>query len=197
MYIKDGRMANYEKLLEGNKSFYEKNVDFKKLVEGQKPEHVVVACSDSRVAPEIILNARLGELFVIRSTGEVIDDAALATIEYGVVHLGIKSIIMLAHTNCGAVAEAQKLLRESEAGKLHFDERAANSKLDVMAYRIYKNIAGKSNNSVDSRSAALDNLMAQMKILEDYEPIRDAIKNGLRAISGMYDISTGRVELYV
>ena len=190
-------MANYEKLLEGNKSFYEKNADFKKLVEGQKPEHVVVACSDSMSAPEIILNARLGELFVIRSAGEVIDDAALATIEYGVVHLGIKSIIMLAHTNCGAVAEAQKLLRESEAGKLHFDEKSANSKLDVMTYRIYKNIAGKSNNSVDSRSAALDNLMAQMKILEDYEPIRDAIKNGLRAISGMYDISTGRVELYV
>ncbi|MGC8537580.1 MAG: carbonic anhydrase [Candidatus Micrarchaeia archaeon] len=190
-------MANYEKLLEGNKSFYEKNADFKRLTEGQKPEHIVVACSDSRVAPEIILNAKLGELFVIRSAGEVVDEAELATIEYGVVHLGIKSIIMLAHTNCGAVAEAQKLLRESEAGKLNFDEKAANSKLDIVAYKIYKNIAGKSNNSVDSRSAALDNLMAQIRTIEDYEPIRDAIKSGLKIISGMYDITTGRVELYV
>ncbi len=190
-------MPDYQKLLDNNKTFSETNKDFVGLVEGQKPEHIVIACSDSRVAPEIILNAKLGELFVIRSAGEVIGDTELATIEYGVVHLGVKSIIVLAHTDCGAVAEAQKLLRESGAGKLNFDDKMVKNKLDLMAYSIYRNIAGNSSNAVDSRSAAFDNLRAQVRIIEDYEPIRDAIKKGLRIISGMYDIGSGKVELYI
>jgi carbonic anhydrase len=190
-------MVNYEKLLDGNRVFSENNEEYKKLKEAQKPEHIIVACSDSRIAPEIIFNAKLGELFVIRSIGEVIGDAELATIEYGVQDLGIKSVIILAHTNCGAVAEAQKLLRESEAGKLHFDEKDNNSKLDTMVYRIYKNLAGNSSNSIDSRSASFDNLKAQVKVLEGDEQTKSALKKGLKIISGMYDISTGRVELYV
>ena len=190
-------MPNYEKLLEGNRRFSETNGDFKKFVEVQTPEHIVVACSDSRVAPEIILNAKLGELFVIRSAGEVIGDMELATIEYGVKHLGIKSIVMLAHTDCGVVAEAQKLLIKSEAGKLPFDETGDNDKLDTLAYKIYKNIAKHSSNAVDTRNAVLDNLVEQVKVLEEYEPIHNAINKGLKIISGIYDISTGRVELYV
>lgn len=197
MFIAGAKMLNYEKLLEGNRAFSETNNDFERLTGGQKPEHIVIACSDSRVAPEIILNARLGELFVIRSAGETIGDAELATIEYGVKRLGIKSIIMLAHTRCGAITEAQRMLIENEAGKLHFGEDEARSKLDMLAYSIYRNIAGNSNNTIDARNAAFDNLRVQTKLVEDYEPIRDALKGGLKIISGMYDIDTGRVELYV
>ncbi len=73
---------------------------------GQKPHTIVVTCSDSRVPPEHIFNAGIGELFVIRTAGNVIGDFELGSIEYGAEHLHAKSIVVLGHTNCGAVAAA-------------------------------------------------------------------------------------------
>ena len=71
---------------------------------GQKPYAVIVACSDSRVVPEYIFSAGLGELFVIRVAGNVIDNHQLGSIEYAVEHLGCKLVVVLGHTFCGAVS---------------------------------------------------------------------------------------------
>ncbi|MDE7158227.1 MAG: carbonic anhydrase [Clostridiales bacterium] len=73
---------------------------------GQKPYAVVITCSDSRVIPEYIFSAGLGELFVVRVAGNVIDDHALGSIEYAVEHLGCKLVLVLGHTRCGAVGAA-------------------------------------------------------------------------------------------
>lgn len=70
---------------------------------GQKPYAVIVACSDSRVIPESIFSAGIGELFVIRVAGNVIDKHQLGSIEYAVEHLGCKLVLVLGHTLCGAV----------------------------------------------------------------------------------------------
>lgn len=75
----------------------------RELSAGQKPYAVVVACSDSRTPPEHLFNAGLGDLFVVRCAGNVIDEAALASVEYAVAHLGCRLVVIMGHTACGAV----------------------------------------------------------------------------------------------
>ncbi|MBR1885959.1 MAG: carbonic anhydrase [Schwartzia sp.] len=74
--------------------------------EGQFPYAIVVTCSDSRVVPESIFSAGIGELFVIRVAGFVIDKHQLGSIEYAAGHLGTPLVVVLGHTNCGAVGAA-------------------------------------------------------------------------------------------
>jgi len=74
--------------------------------EGQHPYAIVIACSDSRVIPESIFSAGIGELFVIRVAGNVLDNHQLGSIEYAAAHLGCKLILVLGHTRCGAVSAA-------------------------------------------------------------------------------------------
>ena len=77
--------------------------------DGQKPYAVIVSCSDSRVIPEYIFSAGIGELFVVRVAGNVIDNHSVGSIEYALEHLGCKLVVVLGHTLCGAVgAAAQK-----------------------------------------------------------------------------------------
>lgn len=74
--------------------------------EGQSPYAIVVTCSDSRVIPESIFTAGIGEIFVIRVAGNVIDHHQLGSIEYAADHLGSKLVVVLGHTHCGAVGAA-------------------------------------------------------------------------------------------
>ena len=74
--------------------------------EGQHPYAIVIACSDSRVIPESIFSAGIGELFVIRVAGNVLDNHQLGSIEYAAAHLHCKLILVLGHTGCGAVSAA-------------------------------------------------------------------------------------------
>lgn len=76
------------------------------LYEGQKPYAVVLACSDSRVVPEDIFSAGLGEIFVIRVAGNVIGDHELGSIEYATGHLGTNLVVVMGHEKCGAVGAA-------------------------------------------------------------------------------------------
>lgn len=100
-----------QKLIEGNKRFFTSRQSHpnqqrerrQELVNGQKPFAVIVGCSDSRIPPEIIFDQGLGDLFVIRVAGNVVDDIALGSIEYAVDHLGTKLIVVLGHSKCGAV----------------------------------------------------------------------------------------------
>ncbi len=89
-----------------NSSDISLNIRTETAENGQKPHTVVVTCSDSRVPPEHIFNAGIGELFVIRTAGNVIGNFELGSIEYGAEHLQAKVILILGHTGCGAVAAA-------------------------------------------------------------------------------------------
>ena len=73
---------------------------------GQHPFAMVLSCADSRVPPEYIFNVGLGDLFVIRAAGEVIDRSVMASLEYGAEHLGIPLLIVMGHESCGAVQAA-------------------------------------------------------------------------------------------
>lgn len=73
---------------------------------GQKPYAVIVGCADSRTPPEHLFGAGLGDLFVVRIAGNVVDEAALASVEYAVAHLGCRLVVVLGHSSCGAVKAA-------------------------------------------------------------------------------------------
>ncbi|MFA6074679.1 MAG: carbonic anhydrase [Negativicutes bacterium] len=76
------------------------------LVAGQQPFAVILTCSDSRLPPEIIFDQGLGDLFVVRIAGNVVDDAVLGSVEYAVEHLGVTLVMVLGHERCGAVGAA-------------------------------------------------------------------------------------------
>ena len=101
------------RLIEGNKSFQRKIANnhsyqeiITKQVSGQNPYALIITCSDSRVVPEQIFDTFLGELFVIRTAGNVINEGELASCEYAFKHLNIKYCLVLGHTHCGAIHAA-------------------------------------------------------------------------------------------
>src|SRR5436190_14973819 len=105
--------ALWKELMDGNKRFVSGNMQKRdvaaardELAKGQHPKVIVLACADSRVAPELVFDKGLGELFVIRIAGNVADKDALGSIEYAVEHLHSSMIIILGHEKCGAVAAA-------------------------------------------------------------------------------------------
>jgi carbonic anhydrase len=104
-------VAAWKALKEGNERFVagqplhpsQSVEDRTRLANGQKPTAVVFGCADSRVAAEIIFDAGLGDMFVVRTAGHVIDSAVLGSIEYAVTVLDVPLIVVLGHDNCGAV----------------------------------------------------------------------------------------------
>jgi carbonic anhydrase len=80
------------------------------LAKGQHPFAIVVSCSDSRVSPEIVFDQALGDLFICRVAGNVINDESLGSIEYAVDELGVRLIVVLGHQGCGAVQTAKETI---------------------------------------------------------------------------------------
>ena len=102
------------RLKAGNERFVQGKINDSKSVitqraataQGQHPFAIIVACADSRVAPEIVFDQGIGDLFVVRTAGNLVDDHALGSIEYAVEHLGALCIVVLGHQRCGAVTAA-------------------------------------------------------------------------------------------
>ncbi|MER3415607.1 MAG: carbonic anhydrase [Gemmataceae bacterium] len=88
------------------RGWYTDAAQLRELAREQKPWAIVVGCSDSRVAPEIVFDRSLGELFVVRVAGHLLDATAWASIEFAVVQLGVRLIVVLGHSQCGAIATA-------------------------------------------------------------------------------------------
>ena len=100
-------MALLERLAEGGlrgRAAEDAALRERTALEGQRPWAIVICCSDSRVIPERIFDASLGELFVIRVAGNVLDKHQLGSVEYAAAHLHCKLIVVLGHTGCGALA---------------------------------------------------------------------------------------------
>lgn len=98
-----------KKLSEGNKKYIKTSNELLRIdtaENGQHPYAIVICCSDSRVIPEAIFGADIGELFVIRVAGNVLDNHQLGSIEYAAGHLHCEHVIVLGHTGCGAVHAA-------------------------------------------------------------------------------------------
>ncbi len=109
----DAALANVE---EGNLRFSTSEVSKGKptaarrkgTAHAQNPFAIIVACADSRTGPELVFDQNLGDLFIVRTAGSLIDDHGLGSIEYAVAHTGARLIVVLGHERCGAVEAALK-----------------------------------------------------------------------------------------
>ena len=119
-------------LIRGNERFSKGQItgprrrpeDFRALAEGQYPEAVIVSCADSRVAPEILFDVGVGDIFVIRVAGNVIGGAGASvkgSIEYAIAELHVPLIVVLGHSGCGAVKSA---IRTPSTPKIRYRARS-------------------------------------------------------------------------
>lgn len=137
---------------------------------GQKPYAVIIGCADSRVIPEYIFSAGIGELFVVRVAGNVIDSCQLGSIEYATDHLGCKLVVVLGHTLCGAVGAS-------------FKENAGHVKF------ITDEIRRAIGKETDAEKACILNVM------QSVEKIKKSIKNtDVTVTGGLYRTESGFVD---
>ena len=145
-----------------------------KLSTGQHPFAVVLCCSDSRVAPEIIFDQKLGDLFVIRNAGNVVDDDILGSIEYAVEHLGTPLVVVMGHSSCGAVTAT------CQGGDLP-------GHITHIAQRIRPAISAGC--CIDDNARRHAKRMAQL--IEEDEIVHHI---GAQVVAAFYDIKSGQVE---
>ncbi|MCW3062193.1 MAG: mtcA2 [Capsulimonas sp.] len=155
------------------------------LAKAQHPIAIIVGCSDSRVPPELVFDQGLGDLFIVRVAGNVVDDAALGSIEYGVEHLGATLIVVLGHEKCGAVSAAIS----SPHAPGHVDALVQAIQPAVHVARTEK------GDLVDN--AVRENVKRVVLELNNSKPIlAEFVHSGHLKIAGArYDLDTGHVEI--
>lgn len=173
------------RLKEGNAAFvsHERNGSFIGLARreqlserGQHPYAVVISCSDSRVVPEHLFDCGLGDLFVIRTAGNTVGEAELASAVYACGHLGCKLVVVLGHTGCGAVAAT---LAGGESGAI-----------GVLTDRIGAGIGAEQ----DPTRASVANVEAGLASLAACPELASLAAGGLRFQGALHHIDSGRVE---
>ena len=146
-----------------------------KLAAGQAPFAVIIACSDSRVVPEAVFSCGLGELFVIRVAGNVMDDHQLGSVEYAAGHLGTNLVVVLGHTHCGAV------------------DAAMNHDPDGYIKFITDEIRAGIGEERDPLRACAANVRHSIACIEESLEIRRDEAAGLLVAGAILDIETGAV----
>ncbi len=182
-----------QQLIEGNKRFLsakqahpnQSKERRDEVAKGQKPFVVIVGCSDSRIPPEIIFDQGIGDLFVIRVAGNVVDDIALGSIEYAVDHLGTQLVVVLGHSKCGAVTAT---VQGGEAhGHIVSIVQAIKPAVDTAK--------GQPGDLTDNTIKANAKLVADR--IQSSQPIlSEMARSGKIAIvSAYYDIDSGEVHI--
>src|SRR5438093_4948826 len=154
------------------------------LAKSQHPFAVVLGCSDSRVPPEIVFDQGLGDLFVLRVAGNVIDDHSLGSIEYAVDHLSVRLIVVLGHQRCGAVKAAKETIAAKGEAPAHIQSLVAAIKPAVESTL---------NGDLDATIKA--NVKDVVDALGSSTPIlKGKVDAGdVRVIGGYYSLDTGAV----
>ena len=157
------------------------------LAHGQQPWATILGCSDSRVPPELVFDAHLGELFVVRVAGNVLGPAVYGTLQYAGAHLKTPLFVVMGHEGCGAVGAALDW---------HFDGHRAKSRIELLLENIVPAI-----DSIDRklppeermRAAVEANVRHTMQVLLS-TPEAQSSTSGIRLVGAVYDIQTGRVR---
>jgi carbonic anhydrase len=157
----------------------------KALTIEQHPFAVILGCSDSRVPPELLFDEGLGDLFVIRVAGNVVDDDILASVEYAVEHLRTKLIVVLGHEKCGAVSAA--VSGETTVGHL-----------ETLLSAIKPSVVATANRPGDHvHNCVVENARRVAQQIRNSEPVlREAVeREGLKVVAADYELDTGKVRL--
>ena len=176
------------RLRAGNVRFVEANTSSAKptraarlaTAQEQHPFAIVVGCADSRTSPEIVFDQNIGDLFVVRTAGNLVDDHALGSIEYAVEHLGARLIVVLGHARCGAV--------EAALGVGEMPGHIASLVRDIRpAIQLSKN---------GDAAALTDAIKANVTaVAEKIRKDAQLGSNEVRIVGAYYDFDTGKVEL--
>ena len=194
----DGSLA---RLLEGNKRFVSgqlvhpgrKPDDFAALAEGQAPLAIIVGCADSRVSPELIFDQGVGDLFVLRVAGNIVSGAGPAmkgSIEFAVAELGVRLIMVLGHSQCGAVKAAIKHIDDNDALPGSIGDLIDPIRPSVRA------VTGKPGDKLENVIRA--NVLEGVNRLKGLDPILAKLaKTGeLKVVGACYELRTGAVEVF-
>jgi carbonic anhydrase len=177
------------KLKEGNLRFATSEVSQSKptaarraeTAQAQHPFAIIVGCADSRIPPELVFDQNLGDLFVIRTAGNLVDDHALGSIEYAVAHAGARLIVVLGHTRCGAVTAAL----ESDHAPGHIQSLVR----DILpAVKAAKGRPG------DALAAAITENAHQVAAQIKAKAALGDLAKEVRIVSAIYDLDTGKIE---
>ncbi|WNC94200.1 carbonic anhydrase [Paraburkholderia sp. FT54] len=159
-------------------------------VPAQYPIAAIVGCADSRVAPELAFDQGPGDLFVVRVAGNFVNNDILASLEYGVEFLGVPLIMVLGHTNCGAVTAAVKVLKDGTHLPGHLPEL-------VRAIKPAVQLANAGHGEDLVAQATLENVRLNTNRLMVSKPlIGPYVKSGkVKVVGGVYDLATGKITL--
>jgi carbonic anhydrase len=181
----------FNELMLGNKRFVKNHMQHPhqdtlyvhKLSASQHPKAIVLACADSRVSPEIVFDQGMGDLFVIRNAGNVVDNDVLGSIEYAIEHLGVTTIIVLGHENCGAVTATVNHLKTSN----HIMD------LEKSISPAYKLAENKPGNKV--HNTVVQNVALSINTIKNDKSLLPANLqlNNLHIYGAVYDMATGIV----
>ncbi len=184
------------KLMDGNKRFVsgslaQKDVGEtrrKELAGGQHPFAIVVTCSDSRVAPELLFDEGLGDIFVVRVAGNVLDPISLGSIEYAAEHLHAPLLVLMGHEQCGAVSAALDAKGDPE-GNI-----GAIVKKILPAVRKAKAKGGSKDDILNN--AIRENVALAYKDVRDKSPVLKHLidKGELKVVAAVYHLASGAVE---
>jgi carbonic anhydrase len=154
------------------------------LTKSQHPFAIIVSCSDSRVPPEIVFDQGLGDLFVLRVAGNVIDDHSLGSIEYAVDHLAVRLIVVLGHQRCGAVKAAKETIAAKTEAPAHIQSLVTAIQPAV-----------KATVHDDLETTVKANVKDVVQALRSSTPVlKPKVDSGeLRVLGGYYSLDTGSV----
>jgi len=180
-------------LLEGNRRFAagktihprQDIARIRETAKGQKPFAIIIGCSDSRVPNEIVFDQGLGDLFIVRTAGQVSTYASWGSIEFAEEVLGAKLIFVLGHTKCGAVQAAVRLPEvPGHIVTLINDIKPAAQR-----------VKGQPGDEVEN--AVRENVRMQVEKLKNLEPVlAKRFREGkIKIVGGVYDIDTGLITL--
>ncbi len=161
--------------------------DVARLTKGQKPHTIVLACSDSRVPPELVFDQKLGELYVIRTSGQALDKNVIGSVEYAAQALGPRLILVLGHTSCGTVKMALNSKRGGTTGSANMDEMLKDLHPRLQAEGAES--PQLKDEAVANAKGIVSDLLSRSAVLKEL-----ADSQHIQLKTAIYDVSTGRVE---
>ncbi len=186
-------------LKEGNARFVQMNLQHPNqnipkrvntAINGQKPFAIVLACSDSREPVEMIFDRGIGDIFVVRVAGNVaMDSSVIGSMEYGAKHLDVPLLVILGHTDCGAVKAG--LSNSTEDGKIY----DIQNKIRLVVEKTKSENPNLNNSDLLYHVTKNNVFQAKTDILTGSQIIKELVDEGkLRIVPAVYDIKTGKVE---
>ncbi len=161
------------------------------LAHEQQPFCVLVGCSDSRVAPELLFGRGLGELFIVRNAGNVVDLAAMGSIEYGVAVLGAPLVVVLGHERCGAVQAAVRVVEEDA-----IYPGSIGQMIEPILPAVIRARREGTAGLVD-RSVKYNVLRIVERLRETEQMLQGPQRQGrLKIVGALYDLDDGHVEFF-